>query len=143
MNAFELPKPIRDAFYTAVWDIARQIPSGKVSTYGQIASFIPIPNGVTETDYQAYRARWAGSAMNACPADVPWQRVINAQGKIALRSGAERQRQLLEAEGVTFDNRDRVDMVRFAWEGPPAEWLRARNLIIPEVKPTYKEQSLW
>ena len=66
--------------------------------------------GVSEADYAAYRARWAGGAMAACPDDVPWQRVINSQGKISERPGAEHQRELLEQEGVGFDARDKVDL---------------------------------
>jgi methylated-DNA-protein-cysteine methyltransferase-like protein len=57
--------------------------------------------------------------MAACPQDVPWQRVINAQGKVSLaRQGGQEQRELLEAEGVEFDERGRVDLRRYAWAGP-------------------------
>jgi methylated-DNA-protein-cysteine methyltransferase-like protein len=55
--------------------------------------------------------------MAACPDDVPWQRVINSQGKISERSGAEKQRQLLEEEGVLFV-KDKVDMKKYGWKGP-------------------------
>lgn len=55
--------------------------------------------------------------MAACPADVPWQRVINAQGKISQRAGFERQRRLLEQEGIAFVN-DKVDLKRYQWPGP-------------------------
>jgi len=54
--------------------------------------------------------------MAACPDDVPWQRVINSLGKISERSGAERQRTLLEEEGVIFV-KDRVDMKKYGWRG--------------------------
>jgi methylated-DNA-protein-cysteine methyltransferase-like protein len=128
----QLPKPAREAFYQTVWQIARMIPPGRVSTYGQIAAFIPLPPGVSAADYAAYRARWAGGAMAACPDDVPWQRVINSQGKISERPGAERQRELLEHEGVGFDARGKVDLKRFGWSGPPADWLRANGLVAPE-----------
>ncbi|OGO66664.1 MAG: hypothetical protein A2030_08760 [Chloroflexi bacterium RBG_19FT_COMBO_50_10] len=59
--------------------------------------------------------------MAACPQDVPWQRVINSQGKVSLRpgGGGSNQRELLEAEGVIFDERDRVDLKIYAWDGPP------------------------
>jgi methylated-DNA-protein-cysteine methyltransferase-like protein len=74
---------------------------------------------MSEQDYRAFGARWVGGAMAACPEGVPWQRVINAQGKISLRGGSEtRQRELLESEGVIFDSRDRVDLQRFGWTGP-------------------------
>ncbi len=65
--------------------------------------------------YLALGPRWVGSAMARCPDDVPWQRVINAKGEISLRPGAERQRRLLEAEGVQFDEGGRVDLARFGW----------------------------
>jgi methylated-DNA-protein-cysteine methyltransferase-like protein len=69
-----------------------------------------------------------GYAMAALPAgsDVPWQRVINARGEVSARSGGggtARQRERLEAEGVYFDARGRVDLARAGWDGPPAQWL--------------------
>ncbi len=109
------PDPM--AFNQRVWDVVRQIPVGKVTTYGRIAEMIPPPGGMDPKDYSAFGARWVGGAMAACPPDVPWQRVINAQGKISLRRGAEQQRKLLEAEGIQFDERDRVDLKVYLWEG--------------------------
>ncbi len=132
MFGLELPANARDIFFPAVWKIVRQIPPGKVSTYGQIAGYIPAPEGVLPDDYLANRARWVGHAMAASPADVPWQRVINAQGKISARQGSKEQRRLLEAEGVVFDARERIDMKRYGWEGPSAEWLRQNGLIAPD-----------
>ena len=56
--------------------------------------------------------------MAACPDDVPWQRVINSQGKISPRpGGAEKQRILLEEEGVEFV-KDKVDLKKYGWRGP-------------------------
>jgi methylated-DNA-protein-cysteine methyltransferase-like protein len=71
-------------------------------------------------DYEAWGARWVGGAMAACPDNVPWQRVVNAQGKISLRKGGGflRQRELLEEEGVKFDQKDRIDLDRYGWSGP-------------------------
>lgn len=109
--------PNQQAFYEQVWAIARLIPRGKVATYGQIAKMIPPPNGVEIEAYVAFAPRWVGGAMANCPDDVPWQRVINAQGKISERLGAERQRPLLEAEGIIFDAKDRVDLKKFGWSG--------------------------
>jgi methylated-DNA-protein-cysteine methyltransferase-like protein len=124
--------PDPEGFNVTVWDIVRQIPSGQVSTYGQVAALIPPPQGVSEKDYQAWGARWVGGAMAACPEGIPWQRVINAQGKISLRPGGghQRQRQLLEAEGVLFDAREKIDLSRFGWSGPPKGWLEERGLAI-------------
>lgn len=128
----QLPQPARDVFYQTVWMIARMIPPGKVSTYGQIAGFIPCPEGVDEQLYAAYRARWAGSAMAACPDDVPWQRVVNSQGKVSERAGAAHQRALLEAEGVGFDARGKINLRYFGWAGPEPAWLREKGLNAPE-----------
>jgi len=77
----------------------RSIPPGRVSTYGDVCPGAP---------------RRAGAALSAC-ADptVPWQRVVRADGSLAK---GERQRRLLEAEGVEFDGA-RVDM-RAAWTAP-------------------------
>jgi methylated-DNA-protein-cysteine methyltransferase-like protein len=108
------PDPI--LFDHQVWDLVRQIPAGKVATYGQIARLLPPPEGVDARAYLSLGPRWVGSAMAKCPDDVPWQRVINSKGEISPRPGADEQRRLLEAEGVAFDERGRVDFVRFGWE---------------------------
>lgn len=108
------------AYNAAVWALVRQVPPGKVCTYGRIAALVGPPAGMDPKDYLAFGARWVGGAMAACPEGVPWQRVVNAQGKISLRprQGGELQRELLEAEGIEFDNRDRIDLSVYAWEGP-------------------------
>ncbi|MBI9049728.1 MAG: MGMT family protein [Anaerolineaceae bacterium] len=91
-----------------IYDVTRQIPYGKVATYGQIAH---ITGGCT--------ARMVGYAMAAIKSDdIPWQRVINAKGKISphgLGYGSAVQRQRLEDEGVEFDKLDRIDFSRFGW----------------------------
>lgn len=118
MPSFVSP-PDPEAFNRRVWALVRQIPAGKVATYGEAAAMLAPPPGVDAETYRAFGARWVGGAMAACPEDVPWQRVVNAQGKISLRKGAGalRQRALLEAEGVGFDARERIDLVHFGWEG--------------------------
>ena len=116
MPAFASP-PNLQAYYEQVWNIVRQIPFGKVAAYGQIAKMLPPPAGVEIEAYAAFAPRWVGGAMAACPADVPWQRVINSQGKISEREGAERQRQLLESEGIIFDAKDRLDLKKYGWSG--------------------------
>ena len=126
MNEPEPAYPPQE-FKKQVWLIARQIPAGQVASYGQIAAFIPLPPGVDPAYFQSFKARWAGSAMAECPPDVPWQRVINSQGKISPRPGAQRQRQLLEAEGIIFDAKERIDLKRYAWAGPSPDWLAANG----------------
>ncbi len=118
-------------FNALVWEIVRQIPPGKVCTYGKIAAMIPPPGGMTLRSYEAFGPRWVGGAMAACPEGVPWQRVINSQGKISLRPGGYDQRKLLEAEGVSFDDKDRVNLKQYGWEGPSPEWRAAHGLQPP------------
>ncbi len=100
--------------YVQYFDVVRRIPRGRVATYGQVAHLAGLPG----------RARQVGYAMSAVPddADIPWHRVINARGGVSHRSGGaafERiQRALLEAEGIAFDARDRVNLSRFQWDPP-------------------------
>ena len=116
---YPLP-PNEQAYYEQVWHLARQIPRGTVAIYGQIAQMLPPPAGTGPQEYKAFGPRWVGSAMAACPDDVPWQRVINAQGKISERTGAQQQRQLLEAEGILFV-KDKIDLKAYQWHGPGHE----------------------
>ena len=113
------PDPI--IFNHQVWDIVRQVPHGRVTTYGEVARLLPLPEGMDPKAYQAFAPRWVGGAMAACPDDVPWQRVINAKGGISPRPGAQIQRQLLEEEGVQFDERGRIDLKIFGWQGSSTE----------------------
>ena len=131
MDLDTLPGEQQKAFCAAVWKIARLVPFGKVVPYGQIAGYIPCPPGVKEEVYKSFRARWAGAAMAACPSGVPWQRVINAQGMISQRRGAEGQRRMLEAEGVVFDAKDRIDLAVYGWSGPGLDWIEENGLVPP------------
>ena len=112
--------PDRPAYYEQVCNLVRQVPNGKVATYGQIAQIIPPPIGVELREYKVFSPRWVGEAMATSPEDVPWHRVINSLGKISERPGANRQRQLLEAEGVVFV-KDKVDLKMYMWRGPGQE----------------------
>ena len=92
-----------------VYEIVKEIPSGKVASYGQISKLIP---GCT--------ARMVGYALSSLPNDsgVPWQRVINSKGKISPHGagfGSAMQRALLEQEGVVFDQESRIDFELFGW----------------------------
>lgn len=100
--------------YERIYAMVRHVPSGKVTTYGQIAELV---GGCT--------ARMVGYAMAALKCgtapDVPWQRVINAKGKVSVHGdgiGNAMQRAILEEEGVIFDANDRVDFRQFGWRGP-------------------------
>jgi methylated-DNA-protein-cysteine methyltransferase-like protein len=113
--------PNPQAFNEQVWDLVRHIPRGRVATYGQIALMLPIPPGVEADAYRAFGPRWVGGAMANCPDDVPWQRVINSKGEISPRPGAERQRELLEAEGIAFNEKGNIDLKKFQWKGLDVE----------------------
>ncbi len=97
--------------YNEFYAVARQIPSGRVTTYGAVATEAGLPG----------RAQQVGYAMSALPHvhDVPWHRVINARGEVSPRSGGSAfeqiQRELLKAEGIEFDARGRIDLDRFGW----------------------------
>lgn len=102
--------PSRLDYNLQVWAIVRRIPAGRVMTYGQIAALIPCPPNMTAEGYRAFAPRWVGGAMAACPEGVPWQRVVNSQGRVSLRDSSEKQRRLLEAEGVNFTASGRIDL---------------------------------
>ena len=91
--------PDAASFNHQVWDVVRTIPLGRVASYGQIARLVPLPAGVDPDTYRAFGARWVGSAMAACPNDVPWQRVLNAKGEISVRAGAAEQRAAARGRG--------------------------------------------
>ncbi len=76
-----------------------------------------------------------GYAMAACPDDVPWQRVVNAQGKVSPRAdhwGAEVQRLRLQEEGIEFDADYRMDLKAVRWSGPDRDWLIENEFPLPE-----------
>lgn len=119
-------------FQENVWKIVRQVPSGRVTTYGQIGSMILPPAGMSLKDFDAFAPRWVGGAMANCPADVPWQRVINSQGKISSRTGANEQKTILLAEGITFDEHEKVKLSIYCWEGPDQEWCSRHGFDLPK-----------
>lgn len=102
------------SFFDQVYLIVRQIPRGKIASYGQIAALLGHPRA-------ARTVGWAlASLRERDEEDVPWQRVINSEGRVSIRSmrhAVEEQQRLLEAEGVKFDERGYVDWNRFGWTG--------------------------
>jgi methylated-DNA-protein-cysteine methyltransferase-like protein len=97
--------------YNRIYAIVRQIPSGKVASYGDVARLAGLPG----------QARLVGYALHALPphSSVPWQRVINAKGGISTvhtRVGAELEHRIrLEAEGIVFQANGRTSLQRFGW----------------------------
>lgn len=116
MSPVSMSQAQKSEYFSRVWSLVRQVPVGKVIAYGQVAELVAPPESVSSEAYRAFGSRWVGQAMRGCPADVPWQRVINAQGKISLPGDAgQHQRELLEEEGVQFNERGRIDFKKFGW----------------------------
>ena len=111
--------PDQQAFASQVWEIVRQIPRGRVASYGQIAKILPIPTGVDGETYLEFGALWVSGAVANCPDDLPWQRVVNSKGEVSEKNGADAKRHklLLEDEGVIFGVRGRIDMGKYGWNG--------------------------
>lgn len=100
-----------DAQHEAYRRIVTLIPEGRVATYGQIATLAGYPRNARQVGYAL--ARLNGE-------NVPWHRVVNVRGSISERGfdpleSMERQRFLLQEEGVIFDRRGRIDLDRFGW----------------------------
>jgi methylated-DNA-protein-cysteine methyltransferase-like protein len=102
------------AGWSLFYRIVRRIPRGRVATYGEVALAAGRPRAARQVGY-------ALAALRGAAHDVPWQRVCGARPRghagISLLDpvGAAVQRELLEAEGVEFDARDRIDLARFGW----------------------------
>jgi len=97
--------------YELIWSVVRKVPRGRVATYGQIAEIAGLEG----------HARQVGYALHNLPEknNVPWHRVVNAKGEISARTGGdshELQRLLLEAEGVEFDAKGRIELERYLWQ---------------------------
>ena len=88
--------------------LIRQIPVGRVMTYGQIAGILG----------EGYTARTVGYVLHGSGDDVPWQRVINAQGKCStgrLTIPMNLQQEMLESEGVEFNAAGKCDLEKYLW----------------------------
>lgn len=128
--------PNAQSFFQTVWEIVLQIPAGKVSSYGQIASMIPPDADMEPARMRRLAPRWVGTALRKTPRgkSIPWQRVINGRGAISFPAGspqAEEQRRLLELEGLCFDRSGKVDFAIYAWDGPDEAYLRRKGLLPP------------
>lgn len=103
------PTPLTEV-YERIWAVIQRVPKGRVATYGQIAA---------EAGF-AKRPRLTAQALRHAPdrLRLPWFRIINAQGKIAIPKGSRghaEQRRRLEAEGVEF-TRERIDLDVYRWQ---------------------------
>lgn len=101
------------SLYQRFYEVVRRIPPGRVATYGQVARVAGYPGYARQVGYALFRLQGQNT-------DIPWHRVINAQGCISyspFRLGYDDlQKALLQAEGIHFDAEGRVDLQQFGWD---------------------------
>jgi len=92
-----------------VYEIVRQVPSGRVMTYGQIAEMLGV----------GYTPRTVGYVMHGAESEnVPWQRVINSQGACStgrMTMPVNLQQNMLEQEGIVFTENGKCDLREYLW----------------------------
>lgn len=98
-----------ESYRAKVWNLVREIPKGRVMTYGQIASILG----------EGYTPRTVGYVMHAADTgNVPWQRVINSQGACStgkMTIPVDLQQSMLEEEGVVFSEKGKCDLAKYLW----------------------------
>ena len=105
-----------ESFHERVFAVVREIPEGRVVSYGAVAALLGAPRA----------ARGVGRALSTLPPDteVPWWRVVNRRGEISIKGAPglpALQRTLLAAEGVRPDPGGRISWSRFGWGGPDGD----------------------
>ena len=98
-------------FDERVWHAVSLIPPGHLATYGQVADWLGAWGCARQVGWALRRL--------SLPSEVPWQRVVNAKGRISMslsREGSDwMQRQLLIAEGIPVDADGWLLLQRFLW----------------------------
>lgn len=97
-------------FNQRIWQVVAAVPAGKVTTYGTVAARAGLPRA----------ARRVGAALQVLPADtqIPWHRIVNAQGRLSLPRDSlayRTQRSRLEDEGIAFRPNDSIDLRQYGW----------------------------
>ncbi|MBW4627333.1 MAG: MGMT family protein [Brasilonema octagenarum HA4186-MV1] len=99
--------------YNVIYQIVRQIPKGRVATYGQVADLANLYGKARLVGYALYR-------LDISLSDVPWHRVINAKGEISQSpsryGGDNLQRSLLEQEGIKFNTEGKMNLREYLWQ---------------------------
>lgn len=98
--------------FDKIYAQVRRIPRGKVATYGQIATLAGNPHWSQIVGYALHT--------NPEPGVIPCHRVVNRFGGVAPAfafGGEDRQRELLEQEGVIFRADGTVDLAQCLWDG--------------------------
>ncbi len=113
-------------FYEQVYAVVRRIPAGKVTSYGRVAQMLGRPRAARAVGY----ALSALKDIDPTQRDVPWQRVINSQGRISVvnrDNTPNRQAELLRAEGVAVSDDLKIDLDQFLWAG--LHWVEIDDII--------------
>lgn len=99
--------------YNKIYNVVRQIPYGRVVTYGQVAEFANLYGKARLVGYALFQ-------VSEPETKIPWHRVVNAKGEISyssLRQGGDYlQRSLLEAEGIEFSAEGKINLARYQWQ---------------------------
>ncbi|HEY6231871.1 MAG TPA: MGMT family protein [Pyrinomonadaceae bacterium] len=107
-----MASPTDKDYRERVFQIVRMIPKGRVMTYGQIAEILG----------EGYTPRTVGFVMHSSNDKTPWHRVINAQGGCSTRGLVlphDKQQRMLEAEGISFNERGRCSLEKYVWIPEP------------------------
>jgi len=115
-------------FYEQVYVVVRCIPRGQVTSYGRIAEMLGAPNASRAVGY-ALRAL-KDKQEDPDYDDIPWQRVVNSQGRISIVNreyGAMLQAEILREEGVEVSEDLRINLDRFLWSG--LHWVELDDII--------------
>jgi len=105
------PKMKNSGYFEKVYEIVRLVPAGRVTTYGRIAAM---------TGYPA-RSQVVGWALHCNPyqGDVPCHRIVDRNGRLSesyVFGGVGVQRDLLEKEGICFNEEGRIDLDKYQWK---------------------------
>jgi methylated-DNA-protein-cysteine methyltransferase-like protein len=108
------PSPLAPTFDQRVYAMVARIPEGQLATYGQIAELIGAWGCARQVGWALRRL--------PLPSDLPWHRVVNAQGRVSLslaREGSDWiQADMLRAEGIAVDGEGQLSLHRHRWRGP-------------------------
>lgn len=120
-------------FYEQVYAVVRRVPCGKVTSYGRVAKMLGRPRAARAVGFalNALKGKQDDPAIEA----VPWQRVINSQGRISIVNrefSAQKQADLLRSEGVEVSDDLRINLDKYLWAG----------LHLVEIDDILGEQSL-